>query len=111
MVLTATLNPPPGARCGDSIVCGTEQCDDGCSGAGGRNGRDLAIFWVAPTAGSYNGVDDTCDAVGDGTLDYSYGLNPDLIESAIAEAAGVCGSLGSTGMPTPASTPSTTRRT
>ena len=43
---------------------------------------------------SYTGVDDTCDAVGDGTLDYSYGLNPDLIESAITEAAGVCGSPG-----------------
>ena len=43
---------------------------------------------------SYTGVDDTCDAVGDGTLDYSYGLNPDLIESALSEAAGVCGSPG-----------------
>ena len=43
---------------------------------------------------NYSGVDDTCDAVGDGALDYSYGLNPDLIESALSEAAGVCGSPG-----------------
>ena len=41
---------------------------------------------------AYPGVDDTCDAVGDGNIDYSYGLNPSINESAIAESAGVCGS-------------------
>ena len=43
---------------------------------------------------NYSGVDDSCDAVGDGALDYSYGLNPTINESRILEASGVCGNPG-----------------
>jgi hypothetical protein len=41
---------------------------------------------------SYSGVDDTCDAVGDGALDFSNGLNPALNEASLLESQGVCGS-------------------
>ena len=39
-------------------------------------------------------MDDSCDAVGDGALDYSYGLNPSINENRILETAGVCGGPG-----------------
>jgi hypothetical protein len=39
----------------------------------------------------FPGVDVDCDGFGDGLLDYSRGLNPDLNESALIEADGICG--------------------
>ena len=42
----------------------------------------------------FAGIDDDCDAVGDGTLDYSIGSRLDLDEDHLDETHGVCGSLG-----------------
>jgi hypothetical protein len=40
----------------------------------------------------FPGIDTTCDAGGDGVLDYSRGTRITLDESSLSEAAGVCGS-------------------
>jgi hypothetical protein len=42
---------------------------------------------------AFPGTDVTCDALGDGVLGYSHGLNPPLDEAALLEAMGVCGEL------------------
>jgi len=39
----------------------------------------------------FPGVDTNCDGFGDGILDYSHGVNPDLNENALFEANGICG--------------------
>ncbi|HED54550.1 MAG TPA: hypothetical protein ENJ00_10180 [Phycisphaerales bacterium] len=39
----------------------------------------------------FPGIDLDCDGSGDGVLDYSRGLNADLVESALVEADGICG--------------------
>ena len=45
---------------------------------------------------SYNyqfyGVDNKCTPVGDGVVDYSHGVNPDLDENDLNESHGICGS-------------------
>jgi hypothetical protein len=42
----------------------------------------------------FDGVDDDCDARGDGTLDYSVGMRLDLDELHLDETQGVCGAPG-----------------
>ena len=39
----------------------------------------------------FPGIDTDCDGIGNGVLDYSRGLNPDLNENALFEADGICG--------------------
>lgn len=42
---------------------------------------------------TFSGIDTDCDGHGDDLLDYSHGTNINLVETALNEAAGVCGSI------------------
>ena len=43
----------------------------------------------------FPGVDNNCTPAGNGVLDYSYGVRPNLNEASLNELVGVCGSTSS----------------
>ncbi len=47
----------------------------------------------------FSGVDTDCDAYGDGVLDYSHGVLPDLDEGSLDELLGICGAFCDPGCP------------